>query len=151
VEREGNLTSLSGSHIDADEAARLIDELVRQRAKCPKGPWIATTLESLHDFESGITLLFADARSTIGILMILRTAELEPFTSSEVAMLTFALDAASERFSALRLQASPRTAEEPRQHPMGTASQQADGHSTCWTLIFRSCWPGTRRISAASC
>jgi DNA-binding CsgD family transcriptional regulator len=127
VEREGNLTSLFGSHVDADEAARLCDELVRQRAKSPKGPRIAATLGSLHDFESGITLLFADARSTFGILMILRTAELGPFTSSEVAMLTFALDAASERFSALRLQPSPRTAEEPRQHPMGTASQQADG------------------------
>ena len=127
VEREVNLTSLSGSHVDADEAARLSDELVRQRAKSPKGPRIAATLGSFHDFGSGITLLFADARSTFGILMILRTAELGPFTSSEVAMLTFALDAASERFSVLRLQSSPRTAEEPRQHPMGTASQQADG------------------------
>jgi len=126
VEREVNLTSLSGSHVDADEAARLSTNSCAS-GEVPERPRIAATLGSFHDFGSGITLLFADARSTFGILMILRTAELGPFTSSEVAMLTFALDAASERFSVLRLQSSPRTAEEPRQHPMGTASQQADG------------------------
>jgi hypothetical protein len=64
--------------------AWLADELRRQRSKCPTGPRIAATLESLDGFESGVTLVFADARTHFGILAILRTADLGPFTSSEI-------------------------------------------------------------------
>jgi DNA-binding CsgD family transcriptional regulator len=48
-----------------------------------------------------------------------------PFRSSEIAMLTFALDAVSERFSGLRLQPLPRP--DSRSHPTGTASEPSDG------------------------
>ena len=76
---------------------------MKQRAKSKRGPRIAATLGPLDNFESGITLLFADARANFGILTLLRTAELGPFTSSEISMLTLALDSTSEQLSALRL------------------------------------------------
>jgi DNA-binding CsgD family transcriptional regulator len=82
----------------------LNDEYKRQRTKATTGPRIAATLGPLGDYTSGVTLLFADARANYGILTLLRTAELGPFTSSEISMLTFALDALSDRLSALRLQ-----------------------------------------------
>jgi DNA-binding CsgD family transcriptional regulator len=55
--------------------------------------------------------LFADARANFGILTLLRTAELGPFTSSEISMLTLALDAVSDHLSGLRLQPLPRERE----------------------------------------
>ncbi len=85
------------------ELLRLKDEFARQREKAKKGPRIAATLGPLGDFESGITLLFADANASFGILTLLRTSELGPFTSSEISMLTLSLDGTSERLSALRL------------------------------------------------
>lgn len=108
VAPSGELVSLFGSHANSEGLAGLADELRRQRKKAPTGPRIAATLGSLDDFESGITLVFADARSHFGILTLLRTSELGPFTSSEVSMLTFALDALSDRLSALRLQPAPQ-------------------------------------------
>ena len=42
-------------------------------------------------------------------------------------MLTFGLDAASERFSALRLQPASRTAAKSREVSTGTASEQSGG------------------------
>jgi len=105
VRPDGELTTLLSSGGDSEELSRFAqDELVRQRVAAKKGSRIAATLGPLGDYASGITLLFADERSDFGILTLLRTAELGPFTSSEVSMLTFALDAASEQFSALRLQ-----------------------------------------------
>ncbi len=108
VGRDGELTSLFGSHSDGSQQARLTDEFARQRTKSPVGPRLAATLGPLDDFESGITLLFADARSNFGILTLLRTSDLGPFTSSEISMLTLALDAASDRLSMLRLQLQPQ-------------------------------------------
>jgi DNA-binding CsgD family transcriptional regulator len=110
VQPNGDLVSLFGSHTNKIELARLEDELRRQRTTAPIGPRIAATLGSLDDFASGITLLFADARANFGILTLLRTAKLGPYTSSEISMLTFALDAASDHFSALRLQPLPKHA-----------------------------------------
>ena len=74
------------------------------------------------DFESGITLLFADAHANFGILTLLRTNELGPFTSSEISVLTLALDATSERLSALRL-----NAHEPS--PDGAQAPESSGES----------------------
>jgi DNA-binding CsgD family transcriptional regulator len=107
VQRDGELASLYSSHVDPEELSRLSDELDRQRLKSPTGPRLAATLGPLNEYESGITLLFADARANFGILTLLRTAELGPFTSSEVSMLTLALDAASNLLSSLRLQPQP--------------------------------------------
>ncbi len=86
----------------------LRDEFARQRGKVKKGPRIAATLGPLGDFESGITLLFADSQASFGILTLLRTGELGPFTSSEISVLALSLDATSERLSALRLD-DPKT------------------------------------------
>jgi DNA-binding CsgD family transcriptional regulator len=104
VDPKGALDSLYGSQGSGKGLAGLADEFKRQRTKSPSGPRIAATLGSLDDFASGITLVFADARANFGILTLLRTAELGPFTSSEISMLTFALDAVSDRLSALRMQ-----------------------------------------------
>ena len=114
VEPKGELASLYGSHVDAKGRAALMDELKRQRTKSPSGPRIAATLGPLDDFASGITLVFADARSHFGILTLLRTAELGPFTSTEISMLTLSLDAVSDRLSALRLQTPGQSAATPR-------------------------------------
>jgi DNA-binding NarL/FixJ family response regulator len=88
---------------NGDELSRLKGEFARQREKAKVGSRVAATLSPLGDFESGITLLFADARASFGILTLLRTSELGPFTSSEISMLALSLDATSERLSALRL------------------------------------------------
>ncbi len=104
VAPNGELVSLFSSHSNGSALGRLKDELGRQRTKSPSGPRIAATLGTLDGFESGITLVFADARSHFGILTLLRRTELGPFTSSEISMLTFSLDALSDRLSALRLQ-----------------------------------------------
>jgi DNA-binding CsgD family transcriptional regulator len=67
------------------------------------GPRIAANVDDLTPYASGLTLLFADSRANFGILTLLRTDELGPFSSSEIRALTFALDAASERLSMMRL------------------------------------------------
>ena len=104
VEPSGKLVSLFGSLANGQNLPGLALELKKQRANAAKGPRIAATLGPLDGFESGITLLFADAQSDFGILTLLRTPELGRFTSSEVSMLTIALSAVSDRLSALRLQ-----------------------------------------------
>jgi hypothetical protein len=88
--------------------AKLADEYERQRTKAPTGPRVAATLGPLDELASGITLLFADACADFEILTLLRTIDLGPFTSSEIRMLTFALNALSDRLSALGLQPAPQ-------------------------------------------
>jgi DNA-binding CsgD family transcriptional regulator len=104
IDPKGALDSLYGSQGRFRGLAGLADEFKRQRTRSASGPRIAVTLGSLEEFASGITLVFADARANFGILTLLRTPELGPFTSSEISMLTFALDAISDRLSALRMQ-----------------------------------------------
>jgi hypothetical protein len=105
VTADGDLGMLLDSQGNGGELARLQNEFERQGGKAKTGARIAATLGSLGDFASGITLLFADAHANFGILTLLRTNELGPFTSSEISVLTLALDATSERLSALRLNA----------------------------------------------
>jgi len=101
---QGELAGLLlDSRGNGGELLQLKGEFERQREKVKKGPRIAATLGPLGDFESGITLLFADAHASFGILTLLRTSELGPFTSSEISVLALSLDATSERLSALRL------------------------------------------------
>ncbi len=113
VDPRGRLVTFLSSQPSAAGRARLEDEFKRQRAKVTIGPRIAAALGSLDDLASGITLVFADARAHFGILTLLRTAELGPFTSSEISMLTLALDSASERLSALRLHAASPAGDVP--------------------------------------
>jgi hypothetical protein len=124
AQRLGRRRSLSlfGSHANGKVLAWLADELRRQRTKCPTGPRIAATLESLDGFESGITLVFADARTHLGILAIFRTADLGPFTSSEITILTLG----SDRLSALRLELPQHIAAEPGDFEMDAISAFSD-------------------------
>ena len=123
----GELVSLFGSRASGTGLAGLSDEFKRQRTKTPTGPRIAATLGSLDEFASGITLLFADARLNFGILTLLRTLDLGPFTSSEISVLTFALDAISDRLSALRLQPPSKenvAARSPDEVPLDSAAPE---------------------------
>jgi DNA-binding CsgD family transcriptional regulator len=124
---DGQLIFVAGSHGDGTSLPRLVDEVRRQRQVTRTGSRIAATLGPLDGFARGITLLFADARANFGILTLLRTADLGPFTSSEIGMLTFALDSASERFSALRLQPPPHPAAKSRSIPAATPAEKPDG------------------------
>jgi DNA-binding CsgD family transcriptional regulator len=121
VEARGELSLLLDSHGTGGEMSRLKNEYARQRAKAKSGPRVAATLGPLGDFESGATLLFADAHANFGILTLLRTSKLGPFTSSEISMLALALDATSERLSTLRLNAP-----ETRLHAPPKAGDHAD-------------------------
>jgi DNA-binding CsgD family transcriptional regulator len=104
LKADGELAGLLlDSQGSGGELSRLKNEFERQREKAKTGARIAATLGPLGEFESGITLLFADARASFGILTLLRTSELGPFTSSEISVLALSLDATSERLSALRL------------------------------------------------
>jgi DNA-binding CsgD family transcriptional regulator len=103
VQAGGELGLLLDSDGNGGELSRLENEFERQRERAKTGARIAATLGSLGDFESGITLLFADAHANFGILTLLRTSELGPFTSSEISMLALSLDGTSELLSALRL------------------------------------------------
>jgi DNA-binding CsgD family transcriptional regulator len=103
VEQDGTFAALFCSNADGTQLTGLADELKRQRAKTPTGPRIAAMMGPLENFDSGIVLVFADPRTNYGILTLLRTAELGPFTSSEISMLALALDAMSDRLSFFRL------------------------------------------------
>jgi DNA-binding CsgD family transcriptional regulator len=106
LESDGEIDRLVAADENGGELARLKTDFKRQRLQAKTGPRIAAALGPLGDFTSGVTLLFADAHATFGVMTLLRTAALGPFTSSEVSMLTFALSATSDRLSALRLQSS---------------------------------------------
>jgi DNA-binding CsgD family transcriptional regulator len=93
---------LSSGTGESAGSASLQREYRRQRRVAANGPRIAATLEAVSTNGTGVTLIFADARSDFGILMIAREDDLGLFTSTEVAMLTFALDSVSERFAVLR-------------------------------------------------
>jgi DNA-binding CsgD family transcriptional regulator len=110
VDPKGELEAVYGSDVHADSLARMTDEYARQRAVAESGSRLAATLGSLDGFASGITLVFADARATFGLLTLLRTAECGPFTSSEIHMLAMALDAYSDRVSELRIGPAERAA-----------------------------------------
>lgn len=119
LEPDGELGHLLGD--DVLERAQLRSEFVRQRTKSKVGPRIAATLGPLGEFESGATLLFADAHANFGILTLMRTKELGPFTSTELSMLSLALDAVSEQLSALRL-----TSPEQRFPAPGSPARDSD-------------------------
>ncbi len=91
---------------DEGELAGLRNENARQREVLKAGPRIAAMLGPLDGYDSGITLLFADARTNFGILTMMRSEELGLFTSAEIAILTLALDSASEQLRMLRLNAT---------------------------------------------
>jgi len=129
LKADGDLERLLDSGVDGESLEKLEGELKRQRADVRTGPRIAVALGPLDEFESGVTLLFADDRSTFGILTLLRTAELGSFTSAEIGMLTFALVATSDRLSALRLRPAEKHAHSEAAAPrtVSPSTPTADG------------------------
>lgn len=103
---EGGADQLLSTVRNENEFRKLKRQFILQSERAASGPSIAPTLESGGPYSSGLALLFADNRARFGILSMARTAELGPFTSSEIRALTFALDAASDRLSELRLMES---------------------------------------------
>ncbi|MFY9779649.1 MAG: LuxR C-terminal-related transcriptional regulator [Candidatus Baltobacteraceae bacterium] len=89
-----------------DELLKAREEFALQSERTAAGPGIGAIRGPLGQYGSGLALLFADSRARFGILTLLRTAELGRFTSSEIRTLTFALDAASDRLSEIRLMES---------------------------------------------
>jgi DNA-binding CsgD family transcriptional regulator len=106
LKADGDSNQLLSSGNNGDEFRKLEKQLILQRERVAGGPSIAATFEPSGPYSSGLALLFADKRARFGILSMSRTAELGPFTSSEIRALTFALDAASDRLSELRLMES---------------------------------------------
>lgn len=99
ITTEGELVLLCSSHGNGEGLRRLAAEFKRQRSRSHVGPTIAATATGMEGFDAGMTLVFADARASFGVLMLLRKAALGAFTSSEISTLTFALEALSERLS----------------------------------------------------
>ncbi len=77
---------------------------------------ITPILRGLGSYAAGLTLTFADRRTEFGALTLLRDAELGPFSSSEIRVLVFALDWASEHFSTLRLMEAHAHDDAHREH-----------------------------------
>src|SRR5271155_5029086 len=92
--RNGDEDQLLSSTDDGSEFHKAEEEFALQSQRTAVGPGIGVTLGPLGQYSSGLPLLFADSRARFGILTLLRTSELGPFTSSEIRTLTFALDAA---------------------------------------------------------
>ena len=135
LEAGGELAGLLlDSDADGGELAKLKTEYAHQRAAAKAGPRIAATLGPLGDYESGITLLFADARANFGILTLLRTKDLGPFTSSEISVLTLALDGTSQRLSALRLSPAGSEADDPATLGSRTRSGSDDENGAFYIL-----------------
>ncbi len=101
LEASGNLGHLIGTEPGGDQRSWLTHELHSQRVKFKTGAFLAAPRESLGDYASGVTMIFADARTTYGILSLLRTNALGPFTSSEISVLTLALDIMADRLARL--------------------------------------------------
>ena len=125
VASDGDLLLVFASDENPKTLPMLTDELRHQRRKSAAGPRIAASLVPLGEFACGITLVFADARASFGILILLRTPDLGPFTATEIRVLTLALDAASERFSTQRLQLP--VSSQSGQQRMDFVSEPSDG------------------------
>jgi DNA-binding CsgD family transcriptional regulator len=105
-QRLGHTDQFLSSSADSDEYRRQAEREALWRERAESGPRIVATFDKARPYSSGLALAFADSAARFGILSMLRTEELGPFTSSELRTLTFALDAASERLSELRLMES---------------------------------------------
>jgi len=101
---DGNVDRFVSSNAGLDEAWWKRQAPLRSRPHA--GYRITPILHGLGPYSSGLTLTFADRRTEFGALTLLRTPDLGPFASSEIRLLVFALDWASERFSTLRLMES---------------------------------------------
>lgn len=95
-------------------------EFTLQRGQVAVGPRLSATLRPLEEpYSAGITLVFSDQRRTFGILILLRTSELGPFTSAEIHALVLALDSAADRLSGLAI-AEPQSGSPSKTEPAET-------------------------------
>ncbi len=129
IGEDGEFGPVLASSASAADATSLQREFRRQRRVAPNGPRITPTLDVVGTNGTGVTLIFADARADFGILMLARESDLGLFTSTEVAMLTFALHSVSERFAVLR-------------QPIGTAEYRGvasplEPPPTAWYVLDR--------------
>lgn len=102
INAEGEFSSLLASTGHAADGAFLQSEFRRQRRVVGSGPRVAATISTMGATGTGVTLIFADERDAYGLLVLARDEDLGLFTSTEVAMLTFALHSVSERLATLR-------------------------------------------------
>lgn len=94
----------SDANTTREEFDHLREEFLLQRERTTAGPKLAATLGPLDEpYVSGITLVFADMRREFGLLSLLRTEHLGPFTSVEIQALALALDSSTDRLSGLTL------------------------------------------------
>jgi DNA-binding CsgD family transcriptional regulator len=93
---------LSGA---VEDAGRDVQEMNAKRLRQGAGPSIRATVGP-SGYTSGLALVFADSQAQFGVLSLLRKSDMGIFSSSEIRALTFALDAASDRLSELRLMES---------------------------------------------
>jgi DNA-binding CsgD family transcriptional regulator len=93
-------------------------------------------LRGLGRYAAGLTLTFGDRRTEFGALTLLRDAKLGPFSSSELRLLVFALDWASEQFSMLRLMESHALDDEERleRERMARIKDDRDERSALYVL-----------------
>ncbi len=104
IDHHGALIAPSGSPMTVAGVAALDAEYRCQRAVVPMGPRIAATMHAFPGSVAGVSILFADARSDYGIIVLLRDATLPNFSSVEIGILTFSLAAGTDCLAALRLQ-----------------------------------------------
>lgn len=81
----------------------LHEERTRQRREARSGPRTAATLVPIRPFAYGVTLLFADRRSTYALLMCMRGDAPGPYTSSEIQALWSATLGGSQMLARLRV------------------------------------------------
>ena len=116
------LISSGASDDRPQEFEHLRKEFGLQRKQTTTGPRLAATLGGYtQPYVSGVTLVFADSRREFGVLTMLRTEELGPFTSVEIQALALALDSSTDRLSGLILADVPhetpvRVPEQPFMH-----------------------------------
>ena len=103
---DGDTNQLISPTHNGDEFRKLEKLSSSQSERTVGGPSISATVDRSGPYTNALALLFADRRARFGILSMARTDELGPFTSAEIRALTFALDAASDRLSELRLMES---------------------------------------------
>ncbi len=123
---------------DVGGLAALDRELKRHREISRNGPRIAATLTSLGEFESGVTLLFADERTTFGILMLLRSAALGTFTSTEISVLTLALGTITDHLALLRLHTNDEMTL-PIRESMRETRGEVDDSDSAFYVLDRDC------------
>lgn len=98
---KGQIVGPGGTADEQRHRDLLKTELTLQQELTKEGSIIGPTLVPTGQYPNALTLIFADSHKTYAIMMLARSDELGPFTSNEIRMLTFALEAISDMLSSL--------------------------------------------------